>query len=305
MSDVIEWKDKELILHTFQQSHVNGGRLSKFWVEDRLSHREFMLKGSTHFGYEPLSEKIAYEVGKALGIDVLEYDIVPLELFEDKLPLNSHCGYVSICEKIDRKGYSITSVAEIKRARNTVEKSLHKDSKYCKVYTNREIMYELLSKKYIDRMFLFDAIIGNKDRHYGNVHLLRGRDGRIIGAPIIDNGDSCLATTRTIHLQLLGYNIGKVIDESATIEKKHEKQIMYADTLNGIDFDIPTKTIEILEAIQSTLDLMPKQRANAVEKYLVYRLHKYLGLIKRSEIPCIEAVARDDVVRVINEKEHT
>lgn len=299
MENIIHWNDKDLVVSDFKKSHVNGGRLGKFWVQDIKTGREFLIKGSTLFSYEPFSEKIAYIVGKNLGMDILEYDILPAELFKGIIPIKSYCKYISICEKIDKKGYSIMSVAEIKRARNIILNEGEKP------ITNREVMYDLLPKKYIDTMFLFDAIIGNNDRHYGNVHLLRSKDGEIIGAPILDNGASCLANTNILTLIASGYNIGKIVDASKTIEAKHIKQIQYADSLNGISFDISLKTLKILEEIQPTLDLMPKYRANAIKKYLVYRLHKYLGMIKNNELHN-DATEYNELINKINkEKEHT
>ena len=299
MENIILWGDKELVAHTFSKSHGNGGRLSKFWLEDRITGREFLLKGSTVFGYEPLCEKIAYIVGKNLGIDVLEYDIIPLKNVKWVLDIKSTCRYVSICEKIDRKNYSIMSVAEIKRARNAI---LGPDEK---PITNREVMYELLDAKYIDTMLLFDAIIGNNDRHYGNVHLLRGKDGKFIGAPILDNGASCLANTNALIAHMMGYKVGEYIDNSSTLEKKHEKQIMYASTLSGINFNIPVKTMEILDEIEPVLALMPKMRADAIRKYLTYRLHKYLGIIKNKTIPNAWDATPEKISGIKREKEHT
>jgi hypothetical protein len=153
MEKIIYWNNMELEIKDFEHSHVNGGRLGKVWVTDRKTGRIFMVKGCSQFHFEPFSEKIAYIVGKNLGIDVLEYDILPAKYFKEVLPItNIFCPYVSICEKIDRKGYSITSVAEIKRARNALLQPGEKK------ITNREVMYELLPQSYIDTMFLFDAM---------------------------------------------------------------------------------------------------------------------------------------------------
>ena len=67
--------------------------MDKLWVEDRLTGRIFLIKGSSKRNYEPFSEKMAYIVGKHLGIDVLEYDIIPSSCFEGIL--DRGCGYVS------------------------------------------------------------------------------------------------------------------------------------------------------------------------------------------------------------------
>lgn len=275
MENIVKWKGMELVISDFNKSHANGGRLGKFWVEDKLSGRVFLIKSSGWFSYEPFSEKIAYIIGKNLGIDVLEYDIIPAELFKGMLPRTSFCKYVSICEKIDRKGYSITSVAEIKRARNLFQtgKTDHKQR-------NQDIMYEILPKKYIDTMLLFDAIIGNEDRHYGNVHILRNLDGEMIGAPILDNGASLLAKANLLGILISGLNVGKWFDKTMMMYYKHKEATEHIETVNGINFNITAKTINILNEIEPTLQLMPKIRANAIKKYIVYRLHKHLGNIK-------------------------
>lgn len=299
MENIIEWKNMRLVLHEFKKSHANGGRLGKFWIEDINSGRTFLIKGSSFLNYEPFSEKIAYIIGKNIGMDVLEYDILPAKLFKEIIPLNPFCRYISICEKIDRKNYSIMSVAEIKRARNIV-----RDANEPKI-TNREVMYELLPQQYIDNMILFDAIIGNADRHYGNIHLLRDTNGNIIGAPIIDNGASCLAQSHIIITYLLGFKVGEMLDRACTVEDTHNKQVEYIRSLKNVSFNIPAKTISIMNEIQSVLDLMPKLRVKPTKKYIAYRLHKYLGLIKRTELYKEQNAKSVSFGDIIKEKEHT
>lgn len=299
---IIEWGDKKLILHEFKLSHANGGRLEKFWVEDILTGRQFLIKGSTAFSYEPLCEKIAYIIGKDLGIDVLEYDILPSKLFKDIVPMNPLCKYVSICEKIDRKNYSITSVAEIKRARNIVREPNEKP------ITNKEVMCEILDKKYITTMLLFDAIIGNTDRHYGNVHILRSKDGDMIGAPLLDNGASLLAQVNTIIAYCFKNKVGEMFNSSSTTQSTHDKQLSEIGKLweiEPISFNIPVKTVQILDEIQPILDLMPKMRAEITKKYITYRLHKYLGILKHGISDDLDKLSNNKITSTKNEKEHT
>lgn len=276
---VIYWKGFELVAKDFKHSHEKGGRLGKLWLQDRKTGRIFLVKGCSNFNWEPFSEKLAYIVGKNLGLDILEYDILPISEFKGMLSnRNPFCKYVSICEKLDRRGCSITSVAEIKRAQNAI-----KDADEKKV-TNREVMFDMLPDNYIDTMLLFDAIIGNQDRHYGNVHMLRSINGEMVGAPLLDNGASLLAGVPTILLLLAGNRVGELFNKSYTIEKTHDKQMHWTSkAISNISFNIPMKTLEIINEIQPVLDLMPKLRAKAVKKYIIYRMHKYLGMIKYSD----------------------
>ena len=274
-ADIIEWNGKQLVMHDFVKSHANGGRLQKFWVEDIKTGRQFLIKGSSYLSYEPYCEKMAYIIGKALGIDVLEYDILKADKFRSLNILSPLCKHVSICEKIDRVGCSITSVAEIKRAKNAIK------SPDSKPITNKEVMYDLLEEKYIETMFFFDAIIGNVDRHYGNVHLLRDLDGNFVGAPILDNGASLLAQASLAGEMFYDIKIGEHYNAACTIANNHEKQIGTIKNLKNINFNIPAKTIEIIHDIQPVLNEMPRFKGRVIKKYIIYRLHKYLGMLKR------------------------
>lgn len=278
-SMVIHWRGFELVAKDFKQSHEKGGRLGKLWLQDRKTGRIFLVKGCSNFNWEPFSEKLAYIVGKNLGLDILEYDILPISEFKGLLSnRNPFCKYVSICEKLDRKGCSITSVAEVKRAQNAIKEEDEKS------VTNREVMFDMLPDNYIDTMLLFDAIIGNQDRHYGNVHLLRSTNGEMVGAPLLDNGASLLAGVPSILLLLAGNKVGELFNKSYTIEKTHDKQMHWTSkAISNISFNIPMKTLEIISEIEPVLELMPKLRAKAIKKYIMYRMHKYLGMIKYSD----------------------
>lgn len=268
MSEVVEWRNFRLKLNSMNDSQENGGRLPKFWVQDEITGRQFLVKSSTPLSYEPLCEKMAYIIGRDLGLDVLEYDIIESKLFKDLVYINPLCKYVSICERIDRKNYFITSVAEIKRARN-----IFLDKKI----TNKEVMYELLPKEYIDKMILFDTIIGNVDRHYGNIHLLRGLDGTIKPAPILDNGASLLSEASIFELFLYNRYTYRFINRSSMIKRNHDEEIKLIDSISNIKYNIPVKTIQILDDIEPILKLLSNVRANSIRQYITYRLHKYIG----------------------------
>ena len=298
-SEIIEWNGKQLVMHDFVKSHANGGRLEKFWMEDIKTGRQFLVKGSSWFGFEPYCEKLAYLIGKNLGFDVLEYDIIDAKYFKGINILSPFCKHASICEKIDRIGYSITSVAEIKRARNIVKRPEDRS------ITNREVMYDLLSSDYIDRMFFFDALIGNSDRHYGNVHLLRDLDGNFIGAPLLDNGASLLAQASLIGEMVFDIRIGEHYNKACTIANNHEKQISTIKSLKNINFNIPAKTVEIVHDIDPILHTMPRYKGRLIKKYIVYRLHKYLGMLKKTSQYSTIKLKPVKGSEIIREIEHT
>ena len=274
MDNVINWKDKKLVVCDKEKVPSVGGRLDKFWVEDITTHKIYMCKGTGWFGYEPFSEKMAYIIGKNLGLDILEYDIIPAELFKGKVNVNNKCRYLSICEKIDNNDCKLISVTDIKKQRN-----LEVKSKGIAI-TNRQVMYEILPKIYVDLMLIYDAIIGNTDRHYGNIHILKNRHNEYIGAPILDNGASLLANTLILKITIFKNSIGKKANKSYTLEDNHNLQMKYIDELE-FNCNIPVITIDTLHELDPVIKLLPKYRQRIVKRYIVFRIRKYLSLYKR------------------------
>ena len=278
MSETVKWKDKEFELIHIDTGKTNMGRLNKFWVRDIKTDKIYLVKGTGWFGFEPYSEKMAFIIGKCMGIDILEYDIIPAKLFKNLVKISRKCKYLSICEKIDNEEYTITTVADLKKAHNSKLSSNEKQ------VTNKEIMYSTLSQKYIDTMLLFDAIIGNTDRHYGNVHVLVGKNGEIVEAPILDNGASLLATCYRFQLIAYRNSIGEKLNKAYTLKKNHDLQMEYISTLKDIDIQIVPFTLQVIEEMEPVLQLLPKYRAKAIKRYIVYRIHKYLGMLKNIEM---------------------
>ncbi len=256
----------------FIASRNSGGRLSKLWIED-TNGNQWLVKGSTSFAYEPFSEVMAHKIGQALGLDALDYTLVKSSYF-NKI-IKNYCKYVSVCPSINIYGNEVMSITHIK---NSLNMKQNQDKKY--QYTNKEVMEEVMSKEAIDRLLFFDAIIGNKDRHYRNVHIIRNIKGEFIEAPLMDNGDSLLATD--IFAGVTGNILAERFDKSCTIERTHAEQVKYITTIDTSNWDIESIVNNILYNINPILQLMPKLRANAVKRYIVYRLHKYIGLFKNS-----------------------
>ena len=53
--------------------------------------------------------------------------------------------------------------------------------------------------EYIQEMMLVDYLIGNRDRHGGNLEVLKAKDGRLRVAPLFDNGTSLCFSTGNAH----------------------------------------------------------------------------------------------------------
>lgn len=123
--------------------------------------------GASNTGNEPYSEFYASQVARAMGLDAVQYD-----LEQWKGVLASKCALFT---SIDT---AYVPIGRIVRSGGL---------KACLEY------YRSLSDEAYERvcsMLVFDAVIYNEDRHFGNFGVLRSsRTGEVLGAaPIFDNG---------------------------------------------------------------------------------------------------------------------
>ena len=146
---------------------------SKCW---RRKDKKILLykggtKGASNTGNEPYSEYYAFQVTQALGINAIEYG---LSKWEGEL--------CSTCELFTSKEYAFLSVGRVVTSGGM---------KAVKEY------YARLGEKFIDAlndMLVFDALIMNTDRHFGNFgFIVDNKTNQIVApAPLFDHGNSLL-----------------------------------------------------------------------------------------------------------------
>jgi len=150
---------------------TTNGMLRKCWR--RISGKVYLFKGGTegasNAGFEPFSEFYAAQVAETMGIDAISYG------------LSKWKGILcSTCELFTNKETAFVPVGRI------VTKG---GMKAVLAY------YDQLGQEFVDAlrdMLLFDAIICNVDRHYGNFgFLVDSRSNQIIApAPLFDHGNA-------------------------------------------------------------------------------------------------------------------
>lgn len=207
---------------------TTNGMLPKCWR--RIGGKIFLYKGATsgasNTGNEPYSELYAYEIGTALDINV-----VPYKISKWKKQL------CSACEIFTNKDLAFVPIGRIVKTGGM---------KAVRAY------YEKLGKEYVDvlnDMIIFDAIIYNTDRHYGNFGVLvDSKTNRIVApAPLFDHGNSL-------------FNLAG--EENWADEKLLKK---YADTL------LPCVYEDYIEEAKAILDSRLRDK---VRKMLTYNLRK-------------------------------
>lgn len=268
---------------------TSKGCLSKAWYTDSTGRR-YMVKGNSkcrdkakynkdgdlyervYKVYEPFSEVIAYKVAKCLGLACVEYQCLPRDYFPEVETFR--CDYVSVCpELILNDGIQKLSAYEALKAYYGGEKNV-KD--YWLYY-----LHMPTDRQFLCSMLLFDAIIGNVDRHLNNWDGFWDTDAQgnmfYASLSLYDNGASLLAQVADNDLSL-NFSIGR--DISKPFKRTHTQQLQLIKRTFPdfkVDYNIPILWEKIRTEIQPELKLLPSKRAECVEKYLHNRLFYYLG----------------------------
>ena len=154
---------------------TTGGMLRKSWYFSERRGIWLYKSGTEGFanaGNEPYSEFLAYQIAQRMGLNAVAYELE-----------NYHGILASKCRLFTDIDTAYVPIGRIVRAGGI---------QACLDYY-RELGDEFYQE--LASMLVFDAVIVNEDRHFGNFGLLRdNHTGRIIGpAPIFDNGLSLLA----------------------------------------------------------------------------------------------------------------
>lgn len=233
------------------------GMLRKAWrfiEDDGIYLYKGGTEGAANTGKEPYSEYYAYQIAKAMGLNAVAYD-----LENWKGILASKC---KLFTDIDTAFVSIGRIVK--------EGGIKACLDYYKSISDES--YEELCS-----MLVFDAVIYNEDRHFGNFGILRdNHTGKIIGpAPIFDNGLSLFnfampkdfenlseyAKTRTTP-----YGVSF---ESICMEVMGKKQAAQLRKLLGFKFER-----------HPSINL-PEERLQAIEKHIEARARELLSLPRR------------------------
>ena len=148
---------------------TTNGMLAKCWkrVNGKIMLYKSGTEGFANSGNEPYAEYYAHQIAKAMGIDSISYN---LSKYNGRL--------CSTCELFTSKDVSFVPVSRVITSGGI--------KAVLEYYKN---LGEKHYEKLID-MFVFDAIVCNTDRHFGNFgFLVDNYTNEIIDtAPVFDNG---------------------------------------------------------------------------------------------------------------------
>ena len=230
------------------------GMLRKAWrfIEgDGIYLYKGGTEGASNAGREPYSEYYACQIAERMGLHAVHYD---LENWKDIL--------ASKCRLFTDIDTSYVSIGRIVRS-GGIQACLD--------------FYESIGKEAADElksMLVFDAVIYNEDRHFGNFGILRdNHTGKILGpAPVFDNG-----------LSLFNYAMPDDIQNLA--EYARTRANPYGITYEAICREVMgTKQRNQLRRLigfrftrHPSLNL-PEERLTTIEKHIVRRVRELLAL---------------------------
>ncbi len=155
---------------TSSPEFTTNGILPKCWRREKgIKLYKGGTEGASNTGNEPYSEFYAYQIGAELGYNVLPYN---LSKWKGKL--------CSVCDIFTSKELSYVPIGRIIKSGG--------------LKPVREF-YASLGDEFaqaINEMIIFDAVIFNTDRHFGNFGVLvNSKTNKIVSpAPLFDHGNS-------------------------------------------------------------------------------------------------------------------
>ena len=233
---------------------TTNGMLPKCWRREKGTIRLYKggTEGAANTRNEPYSEYYASWIAEQLGINAIHYS---LSRWKGRL--------CSVCELFTNKEVSYVPAGRL--VRNGGMPAVRS-------------LYESLGDEFVDalnEMILFDAVIFNTDRHFGNFGVLvDSRSNRILSpAPLFDHGNA-----------LLNYAWGDELLNASNMWK-------YASTLLPCAYDDfvaevkPHLTTDRKKRLRSLLNLrikrnprynLPPERIALLEKTISHRVRELL-----------------------------
>ncbi|SFC80733.1 HipA domain-containing protein [Ruminococcus albus] len=240
--------------------NTSDGNLQKRWKI--IDGKRCLLKsGSAPFRQQPINEVIASIILDRLCIDHIPYT---LTWIDDKP--------YSVCENFVSKDTELVSAARLMQIR---PKSNDENGYLHFVNVCSELGFDIVPM--LDRMIVFDYIIANEDRHFGNFGLLRDADTLELkgAAPMFDNGTS-------LWYDKLTSQIPSADITCKPFKKTHGEQLKLISDISWLDLSkldgIDDEISEIFsdDKIRKFID---HERANMIVTQIRKRIDRLLEIV--------------------------
>lgn len=242
---------------------------------------------------EHLSEKLAYDIGKLIGIECAKVDI---GYFNNKM------GSMSYLITDPAKEILIEGIHYISSSYPYYDESKLYDYKNKEYYSLEMILKSIQSsvfKNKILEMCVFDFLIGNSDRHHSNWATIRNENNEIRMSPLYDNGSSlcCYIEEKNIadHFKdKMRFN--SLCDTKSKsiirLDKTNKKTPTHLEFLKELRRTYYYQTRGLVDVIKSNInenniisilnkydeDVMSSERKELIKRYLIRKVERMSGI---------------------------
>jgi len=196
---------------------VKGSRRKRLAISNKKEIAMFKYERDDYICSEACSEKLAYEIAKVLGYECAKIDLAidsdnkigVLNYYFSNRLIAPHTDIVAFLNKNKSERKKYYTVSNIKVVLDEIDSNLFKD---------------------FIKIMIFDALIGEQDRHEENWGIIE-RQGKYYISPLYDNGDSLLREFKNIqNAEKYYYGIkdfDAYINRSKTIIYKEDNENQY------------------------------------------------------------------------------
>lgn len=242
---------------------MTRGILSKY------ANSEIMIEGSSENCIEPISQYLGSELFKHLsGLPTADYTLRKVKETDN---VQSYCGLVTTTNKSNNQVVSLFDY-------------ITSFFKYDETYSEYDILYYYwrigLSEEFLMKLLVFDAFIGNSNRHLNNIKV-ELNNGELSNALVSDLGRSLLYN---FHKKPVSIECIQSIDKSKPFERYHESQVKFLTEVYPYRklFDFKWNYVEtIVEGVYDKISSITESKVYVVDKeimiaYLKERYNKYI-----------------------------
>lgn len=273
-----------LPVHTVQ--YIGGenvaGWLTKGWYYINNQPTEFLIKGNTKAqirtewtnGYEPYSEVMASNIAEFLGIPHIPYYLAEASHFAE---VKSHgIKHVSVCPSYHKHFYNTKNLADYCLDQGLADgKGAGRRGKFKNMDVYDFLQTSGINLNLLYKILMFDALVGNRDRHLGNIELYLPKYSNEPPhfVPLFDNGAALLGVVANSTLALS--SIPYLLDKAQPFASNHRTQIKLVPREFFKSFDKQTLYNGLVNSIEPVRPYLPTFRYKAILRFLHWRV-RYL-----------------------------
>lgn len=255
---------------------VRGSRKKMLAINTKREIAMFKYEREDYDCSEACSEKLAFEIAKVLGYECARIDLAldndnkigVLNYYFSNRNVSPHTDIVAYLNKSRNERNKYYTISNIKTVLDDIDKNLFKG---------------------FIKIMIFDALIGEQDRHEENWGITE-RNGKYFISPLYDNGDSLLREFKNYATAKKYYdcvkNFDAYIERSRTMiyKEDNKKKYKHFDLIKYLYNKFSQYVIPEIENLSKLKDEIIEEIVNKIPGKLLTNEHKkyiILYLIKR------------------------